>query len=196
MIRLKTLLEKSVKADFLKAIGNHKPVVSYRVHADIGDDKVGITGWYTIAVIHDVIDDIKKTGVKILGIEKSTDLKKLHKNIDGIRIENSLKEMIVSDKTDGRVKQMLKKMQGNYPSMNAINYNTQDKTYLFAFEKKSDAEKLEKDFSTAKSKKGKMKLVRSAEYPNDKPPVFVKQYKVMDEAWLKPASPLLEKKRK
>lgn len=356
MIKLKPILEKSVKADFIKAISSHKPVVSYRVHADIGDDKVGITGWYTIAVIHDVIDDIKKTGVTILGIEKSTDLKKLHKNIDGIRINEShkqqlnedgwyalikiltmlftplilaltldligkiiktamkmayniknyvspskyfkflnglannstfakqltgelkskggidmlkrgsvtdiskifsnlpefdkafnkfvkqekvekgsveelkkeivlsmatafmdnaedavrewlkkypeykkqlqLNEMLVSDRTDGRVKQMLKKMQSNYPSLNAINYETRDRTYLFAFGKKSDADKLEKDFKDARKRNpdkaiGKFEFVRSADYPNDKPPVFVKQFRIT-EAWLKPASPLIE----
>lgn len=72
-----TMKESSTKQDFLKAIGGHKPTEVYRVHADIGDGKVGITGWYTKAVIDDVVDDIKKKGVKIIKIEKSTDPKNL-----------------------------------------------------------------------------------------------------------------------
>lgn len=93
-------------------------------------------------------------------------------------IRTTLREMIISDRTDGRVKQMLKKMQDHYPTLSAINYDTQNKTYLFAFGKKTDADKLEKDFGSVKQK-AKMKLIRSAEYPQDKPPVFVKQYQVL-----------------
>jgi hypothetical protein len=67
--------------DFILAITG-KPSECYRVHADIGNDKVGITAWYTIAVIKDVIQDInKQDGVIILGIEKQSQPGKLYKSV-------------------------------------------------------------------------------------------------------------------
>ena len=66
--------------DFILAI-NGKPSECYRVHADIGNDKVGITGWYTNAVIDMVIEDVKKRGAIIIGIEKQSEQGKLYKSI-------------------------------------------------------------------------------------------------------------------
>lgn len=107
----------------------------------------------------------------------------VYQYIDGVKLEGKMNEMLVSDKTDGRVKQMLNKMKSTYRSLNAINYDTQNKTYLFAFGKKSDADKLEKDFKQARKQNpdksiGKFEFVRSADYANDNPPVFVKQFKI------------------
>jgi hypothetical protein len=62
--------KKAVKEgiDFMKVITD-KPVKSYRLHVDIGNDKVGITPWYTSAVIGDVISDIVKANQEIIGGE-------------------------------------------------------------------------------------------------------------------------------
>ena len=84
--------EANLKNDFLKAIGGHKPTEVYRVHADIGNNKVGITGWYTKAVIDDVVEDIKNRGVKILKIEKSTDPKHLNESLN----ESPLVDVLVT----------------------------------------------------------------------------------------------------
>jgi len=45
----------------------------YRVVADIGDDKVGMTAWYTKAVIEDVIKEITDKGYKIINVEEKDD---------------------------------------------------------------------------------------------------------------------------
>lgn len=45
----------------------------YRVVADIGDDKVGMTAWYTKAVIEDVIKEITDKGYKIIKVEENDD---------------------------------------------------------------------------------------------------------------------------
>lgn len=73
MIRLTDILnEVDTKSDFLKAISGNKPAEVYRVHAKLKDGKIGITPWFTKAVIDDVKDDIKKAGHKIIKVEKST----------------------------------------------------------------------------------------------------------------------------
>lgn len=45
----------------------------YRVVADIGDDKVGMTAYYTKAVIEDVIKEITDKGYKIINVEEKDD---------------------------------------------------------------------------------------------------------------------------
>ena len=73
MIRLTDILnEVDTNSDFLKAISGNKPAEVYRVHAKLKDGKIGITPWFTKAVIDDVKDDIKKAGHKIIKVEKST----------------------------------------------------------------------------------------------------------------------------
>lgn len=63
---------EDTKSDFLKTISGNKPAEVYRVHAKLKNGKIGITPWFTKAVIDDVKDDIKKAGHKIIKVEKST----------------------------------------------------------------------------------------------------------------------------
>ena len=95
MIRLKNLLnEANPKADFLKAISGIKPAEVYRIHAKLPNGKVGITAWYTKAVIDDLENEIKNTGATIIKIEKST------KEADIKENNAQEKEYKIGDKVD------------------------------------------------------------------------------------------------
>ena len=73
MIKLTNILnESNVKDDFIKALSGEKPAEVYRVHAKLKDGRIGISAWYTKAVIKDIVKDAKATGAKIIKIEKQS----------------------------------------------------------------------------------------------------------------------------
>lgn len=58
--------------DFINAIKQNKKVVSYRIHAELKNNTVGITAWYTKESIELLKEEIIKVGGKIIKIEKQT----------------------------------------------------------------------------------------------------------------------------
>jgi hypothetical protein len=105
------------------------------------------------------------------------DITKMEKELN---LKNpDLSEMIYSDKNNANIKKVLDTIKKKYKSLETVNYDLVNKTYLFAFNSKSDADKMEKDFKGLGSKK--MKLVRSADYKNDKPSVFVRVFGIINE---------------
>ena len=53
----------------IKSIGAKK-VTSFRIHAEMQNGKIGLTAWYTSAVIEDIKQDVKDEGHKIIKVEE------------------------------------------------------------------------------------------------------------------------------
>ncbi len=73
---VKRIIKEMDSFGFEKSM-SEKPKEVYRIYADLGNDKVGVTGWYTKNMIDSLKSEIEENGYKIIKIEKSTDEKDL-----------------------------------------------------------------------------------------------------------------------
>ncbi len=105
------------------------------------------------------------------------DITKMEKDLN--LPNKNLEELNYTEKNNPAIKKVYDTIKSNYKSLQNLNFDTKNKTYTFAFGNKKDADKMEKDFKGVGS--SKMKLSRKADYGNDKPPVFVRVFGVLDE---------------
>jgi hypothetical protein len=90
-----------------------------------------------------------------------------------------LQELNYNKSNNPKIKKVFDTFVKKYKSLSDINFETSKKSYTFIFNDKKDAQKFEKEFTSMGS--NKMKLVRSAEYKDENPPVFIKVFGIVDE---------------